>query len=143
MPPDRDSSRQPAGSTVRISPGKTKRTISDEQQHTPRRVPSDPGRATQVSPIDQIYDAGPGALEIVVVLQRDQGNEVLFQELCSALAILAAEDRRYTVYVSTDARKETHTPLDNYGDSIEQVLAAAAHEEVLFRKRNRDSKSSE
>ena len=91
--------------------------------------------------MDQIYDAGPGAPEIVVVLRRGQGGEVLFRELCSALAIVAAEDPRYTVYVSTDARKGTHTPLDDYGNSIEQVLAAAAHEEVLFRKTNRDSEN--
>ena len=88
--------------------------------------------------MDQIHDAGPGAPEIVVVLRRGQGSEVLFRELCSALAIVAAEDPRYTVYVSTDAHKGIHTPLDDYGNSIEQVLAAAAHEEMLFRKSNRD-----
>jgi uncharacterized protein YbcV (DUF1398 family) len=91
--------------------------------------------------MDQIYDAGPGAPEIVVVLKRSQCGEALFRELCSALATVAAEDPRYTVHVSTDARKRTHTPLDDYGNSIEQVLAAAAHEAVLFRKRNRDSQS--
>lgn len=89
--------------------------------------------------MDQIYDAGPGAPKIVVVLRRDQGDEVLFRELRSALAIVAAEDPRYTVYVSTDAREGPHTPLDDYGNSLEQVLVAAAHEEVLFRKRDRDS----
>jgi hypothetical protein len=87
--------------------------------------------------MDQIYDVEPGAPEIVVVLQCGQGGEVLFWELCSALAIVTAEDPRDTVYVSIDARKGTHTPLDDYGNSIEQVLAAAAHEEVLFRKKSR------
>ncbi len=91
--------------------------------------------------MDQIYDTGPGAPEIVVVLKRSQCGESLFRELRSALATVAAEDPRYTVHASTDARKGTHTPLDDYGNSIEQVLAAAAHEAVLFRQRNRDSQS--
>ncbi|MBV9010905.1 MAG: hypothetical protein JO272_02435 [Pseudonocardiales bacterium] len=91
--------------------------------------------------MDQIYDAGHGAPEIVVVLRCGQDGEVLFRELCSALATVAAEDPRYTVYASADAREGTHTPIDDYGNSIEQVLAAAAHEEALFRKRNHDSQS--
>lgn len=113
--------------------------ISDERQYIPRRVPSDPGRATQLSPMNQIYDAGTGAPKIVIILRRDQGDEVLFRELYNALATVAAEDPRYTVYVSTDAREGTHTLLDDYGNTLEQVLVAAAHEEVLFRKMNRDS----
>lgn len=91
--------------------------------------------------MDQIYDARPGAPEIVVVLKRSQCGEALFRELCSALVTVAAEDPRYTVHVSTDARKGTHTPLDDYGNSIEQVLAVVAREAVLFRKKNRDSQS--
>jgi hypothetical protein len=82
--------------------------------------------------MDRIYDAGPGAPEIVVVLRCGQGGEVLFQQLCAALALMAADDARYTVYVSTDAREATHTPLDDFGDSLEQVLVAAAHEEVII-----------
>ncbi|MGH3808805.1 MAG: hypothetical protein ACRDRU_19680 [Pseudonocardiaceae bacterium] len=66
-------------------------------------------------------------------------DETLFRELCSALATVAAEDPRYTMYVSTDAHEETHTPLDDHGNTLEQVLVAAVHQEVLFRKRNRDS----